>query len=91
MYQSTYKFYVYRMLCFFFQYKPTEQLVLEDDDGLPVPEGSTDSSSAESGDEIEREKWGSQLEFVLAIVGYAVAFGNLMRFPYLCMRNGGGN
>ena len=54
---------------------------------VPSDEGSSLDGQS---DHIEREQWGSQFEFILAIVGYAVAFGNLMRFPYLCMRNGGG-
>lgn len=54
-------------------------------------ERSDEGSYQDSQDDyIEREKWGSQFEFILAIAGYSVAFGNLMRFPYLCMRNGGG-
>ncbi|KAL4233010.1 hypothetical protein ACF0H5_007696 [Mactra antiquata] len=54
----------------------------------PSDEGSYQDS--QESDYVEREKWGSQFEFILAIAGYSVAFGNLMRFPYLCMRNGGG-
>jgi len=80
------------------QKHPTEELLLETGvntggDCEVATDRCTDSNSSSAstdGDSIEREKWGSQLEFILAIVGYAVAFGNLMRFPYLCMRNGGG-
>ncbi|XP_071124568.1 sodium- and chloride-dependent glycine transporter 1-like [Mytilus edulis] len=38
----------------------------------------------------ERGKWNNKIEYSLSIIGFLVGLGNLWRFPYICMRNGGG-
>lgn len=37
-----------------------------------------------------RAMWRGNTEFILSLVSFAVGIGNIWRFPYLCMRNGGG-
>ena len=35
-------------------------------------------------------RWGSNLTFVLAMIGSAVGLGNIWRYPYVLYSNGGG-
>ena len=59
------------------------------------PDGSTKCDSSERDtvsdmETVERQTWGNKAEYILATIGFAVGFGNLWRFPYLCQKNGGG-
>jgi SNF family Na+-dependent transporter len=37
----------------------------------------------------QRDRWSSNLTFIIASVGCAIGLGNLWRFPYLCFKHGG--
>ncbi|XP_055596972.1 sodium-dependent nutrient amino acid transporter 1-like isoform X2 [Uranotaenia lowii] len=38
----------------------------------------------------KREKWGKGVEFMLSCIAYSVGFGNIWKFPYTALENGGG-
>lgn len=48
------------------------------------------SSNTSDDEEIPRETWSKKVEFLLAVIGFAVDLGNVWRFPYICYQNGGG-
>jgi hypothetical protein len=38
----------------------------------------------------KRQQWANRVEFLLTSVGFSCGVGDMWRFPYLVMRNGGG-
>ncbi|XP_046559158.1 sodium-dependent noradrenaline transporter-like [Haliotis rubra] len=48
------------------------------------------SPACRPGAEMEHEKWGSPVDYMMTILGYSTGVGSMWRFPYMCMRNGGG-
>ena len=56
-----------------------------------VEDPSEVDNSGTNNDEIKvRGTWGRKAEYIPSLVGYLVGLGNLWRFPYICLRNGGG-
>ncbi|XP_043335227.1 sodium- and chloride-dependent glycine transporter 1-like [Cervus canadensis] len=59
------------------------------DPSSPGQNGAMPSEATEEDHSCQRGNWGSQIEFILMSVGYAVGLGSVCCFPYLCYRNGG--
>ena len=47
-------------------------------------------TDSDSSSQTERPVWSRRIEYLLSLFGYSVGFANIWRFPYLCIRNGGG-
>lgn len=47
--------------------------------------GGTNNSAA-----VERDNWGNGLEFLMSCIAMSVGLGNVWRFPFTALENGGG-
>uniref|UniRef100_A0A1B0G9S9 Transporter n=1 Tax=Glossina morsitans morsitans TaxID=37546 RepID=A0A1B0G9S9_GLOMM len=63
--------------------KPEAKNFIKDNDALSV--SCTNSSSDTS-----REKWGKEIEFLFSCIALSVGLGNVWRFPFIALENGGG-
>lgn len=52
--------------------------------------GKVAPSSNNSSSEIEKEQWGGGFEFLMACIATSVGLGNIWRFPFTALENGGG-
>ena len=45
---------------------------------------------AQQQQEQSRDTWGKEIEFLLSCIAMAVGLGNVWRFPFIALENGGG-
>ncbi|XP_076447301.1 sodium- and chloride-dependent glycine transporter 2-like isoform X2 [Babylonia areolata] len=71
---------------------PSEAIsFLEPEKPPRTPEKSAEADPPEEDSQgYARSKWANKREYILSTMGYCVGVGNLWRFPYVCIRNGGG-
>lgn len=51
---------------------------------------STDTIVSPSNSQPQRENWGKSIEFLMSCIAMSVGLGNVWRFPFTALENGGG-
>ncbi|XP_046558949.1 sodium- and chloride-dependent glycine transporter 2-like [Haliotis rubra] len=68
-----------------------QEAATQTDDTITTCDVTDNTHSDHDGDEEQaRGNWGSQVQYLLTVVGYCVGLSNVLRFPYICKTNGGG-
>ena len=49
-----------------------------------------DDFRTDGDDEVQRATWSNKRDYILSMMGCSIGVGNIWRFPYICIRNGGG-
>ena len=62
----------------------------QDADGDAGKEAGDGDAIGEDSNEVQRETWSNKRDYILSMMGYSIGVGNIWRFPYICIRNGGG-
>lgn len=57
-------------------------------DKVGVDSGAAESPDLETG--VKREGWNNDIEFLMSCIALSVGLGNVWRFPFIALENGGG-
>ncbi|CEF65845.1 Transporter [Strongyloides ratti] len=68
----------------------TTSVYSTNNNSLKPPQSSITGGSRRHSLLLPREQWNNKMEFLLAVIGYAVDLGNIWRFPSICYKYGGG-
>ncbi|XP_046354589.2 sodium-dependent proline transporter-like [Haliotis rufescens] len=57
---------------------------------VPMADTVNASPSNRGSKEEQRGQWASNIDYLLSVIGFSVGLSNVLRFPYVCNKNGGG-